>query len=182
MTERELRREYFIWMCQLVYNRRYSKGNYYEDLLSYLNSKPFEYTIDIDGNRAADGEDLRYRFGYERGYPNSMIAAYLDTRPCSILEMMVALAFRCEEHIMEDPDVGNRTGKWFWDMIESLGLRGMTNEDFDPWYVDKVLRKFATRNYDRNGKGGLFTIKNADKDMRTIDIWYQMCFYLDGIL
>lgn len=51
-----------------------------------------------------------------------MIASYLDNRPCSVLEMIIALAIRLEEHIMDDPDIGNRTGQWFWDMIVSLGL------------------------------------------------------------
>ena len=77
--------------------------------------------IPMDGNRAEDGIDLRYRFGHEQHYSDAMVASFLDDRPCSVLEMMIALSIRCEEHIMDDPDVGNRTGQWFWSMIASLG-------------------------------------------------------------
>ena len=111
-----------------------------------------------------------------------MIATYLDDRPCSILEMMIALAIRCEEHIMEDPEIGNRTGQWFWNMIVSLGLGHMTDDYFDLAYVEEAVRRFLNREYSRDGSGGLFTIERCPQDMRRIEIWYQMCMYLQTIL
>ena len=109
-------------MYQLVFDGRYSKRLSYRKLLRELHRIEFTYSIPMDGNRAEDGVDLRYRFGYENGYSSSMISVYLDNRMCSVLEMMIALAIRCEEHIMDDPDIGNRTGQWFWNMIVNLGL------------------------------------------------------------
>lgn len=182
MTQRELNNEYYKWMCKLVCGEQYSKNLSYRKLLRYLHSVEFVYIIDMDGNRAEDGVDLRYRFGYEFGYSDPMIAAYLDNRPCSILEMMVALSIRCEEHIMEDSDIGDRTGQWFWNMIVSLGLGSMTDAKFDENYVEKVVNRFLNREYDRDGKGGLFTVEHCRRDMRSIEIWYQMCWYLDTIL
>lgn len=99
----------------------------------------FTYTIALDGNRYDDGIDLRYRFGNEQGYRDNMIASYLDNRPCSVLEMIIALAIRLEEHIMDDPDIGNRTGQWFWDMIVSLGLGSMDDSKFDKAYAIDVI-------------------------------------------
>lgn len=125
MTKSELNDTYFNWMCQLVFDGRYSKKLSYRRLLKVLHKIEFTYSIPMDGNRAEDGIDLRYRFGYENGYSSSMISAYLDNKTCSVLEMMIALAIRCEEHIMDDPDVGNRTGQWFWNMIVNLGLGSM---------------------------------------------------------
>ena len=58
-------------------------------------------------------------------------------RPCSVLEMMIALSMRCEEQIMDDPDIGNRTGQWFWDMIDNLGLGEHERLKFDGRYVDE---------------------------------------------
>jgi len=52
--------------------------------------------LPMDGNRAEDGIDLRYRFGYEKEYEGSTIASYLDNSPCSVLEMLIALAFRAK--------------------------------------------------------------------------------------
>lgn len=181
MTQKELNQEYFKWMYQLVCGERYSKKLSYRKLLSYLHSVEFVYIIDLDGNRAEDGIDLRYRFGYERGYSDPMIASYLDDRPCSILEMMIALSIRCEEHIMENSDLGDRTGQWFWNMIVSLGLGSMTDARFDDEYVDEVVHRFLNREYERNGKGGLFTIEHCKKDLRSVEIWYQMCWYLNTI-
>jgi hypothetical protein len=154
----------------------------YRQLLSYLHSVDFDYTIPMDGNRAEDGVDLRYRFGYEYDYDGPIIANYLDDRPCSVLEMLVALAIRCEEHIMDDPDIGNRTGKWFWDMIMNLGLHAMDDTRFDKIYVEGIVYRFLDREYGRNGEGGLFTIPNCRRDLRTVEIWYQMCWYLDDII
>lgn len=182
MTKNELNKEYFEWMYQLVCNERYPKRISYRKLLTHLHDIEFTYIIGMDGNRAEDGIDLRYRFGYERQYSRSMIATYLDDRPCSVLEMLTALAIRCEEHIMDDPDIGNRTGQWFWNMISNLGLSSLNDTRFDSEYLNRVITRFLNREYKRNGEGGLFTVKNCKHDLRTVEIWYQMCWYLDDIL
>lgn len=178
MIEDKMNDAYFEWMYQIVCDERDS-GMSYRKLLYLLYDTDFNYTIPMDGNRAEDGIDLRYRFGYENAYEDATIAAYLDDRPCSILEMMVALAIRCEEHIMCDPDIGNRTGQWFWNMIDNLGLSDMDDIGFDKNYVKSAIQKFLNREYKRNGEGGLFTVKHCWKDLRLVEIWYQMCWYLD---
>lgn len=182
MTKDELNNEYFEWMYQLICNEQYSRRLSYRKLLNHLHSIEFVYIIEMDGNRAEDGIDLRYRFGYERQYKGSMFATYLVNRSCSVLEMLIALAIRCEEHIMDDPDVGNRTGQWFWNMIVNLGLGSMNDTKFDKNYVDGVVSRFLNREYKRNGDGGLFTVEHCKHDLRTAEIWYQMCWYLDNIL
>jgi hypothetical protein len=182
MTRDELNNEYFDWMYQLVCNEKYFKGLSHRKLLNYLHGVDFTYTIAMDGNRAEDGTDLRYRFGYERNYPGPMIASYLDDKPCSVLEMLVALTIRCEEHIMDDPDVGNRTGQWFWNMIVNLGLGRMNDLQFSKPQVEAAVSKLLDRRYERTGEGGLFTIKNCNRDLRSVEIWYQLCWYLDEVL
>lgn len=182
MTQDALINEYFEWMYHLVCKNRYTRRRSYRKLLSRLHSIDFIYIIGMDGNRAEDGVNLRYRFGYENGYRDSMIAAYLDNKSCSVLEMLVALAIRCEEHIMEDSDIGDRTGEWFWLMIENLGLRDMNDARFDRRYVDETIDIFLNREYKRNGEGGLFIVKDCHRDLRSVEIWYQMCWYLDKYL
>ena len=158
MTRNELIDQYFDWMYQLVVDNRYSKS--YRKLFARLHDTEFTYTIPEDGNRAEDGIDLRYR---------------------SVLEMMTALALRIEEHIMDDPDIGNRTGQWFWGMLVSLGLGSMYDAKFDRYRVDRTLERLLEREYERNGEGGLFTVNNG-RDMRTTEIWYQMNYYLSEII
>lgn len=180
MTRHELNDKYFSWMYQLVCNdRHYTKS--YEKLLSCLHDIEFIYTIGRDGNRYEDGVELRYRFGYENSYEYSMIAAFLDDRPCSVLEMMVALAIRCEEDIMGDPDFGDRTEEWFWDMITNLGLDDMDDDIFDEQKVRQVVSHMLNHQYRRNGEGGLFRIDNCEYDLRTIEIWYQLNWYLNSL-
>lgn len=182
MTTNELNHAYFVWMCQLVYDKRYFKKFPYGKLLTRLHEIDFNWIIPMDADRAADGTDLRYRFGYENSYDGPTIANGLDNRPCSVLEMMIALAVRCEEHIMENTDEGNRTGQWFWNMIVSLGLGPMTDDRYDQDHVDEIVENFMNRNFKPNGEGGLFTIDDPYRDMRSINIWYQMCLYLDEII
>lgn len=182
MTERELNKEYFEWMCQLVCDEQYCQRLSYRRLLSHLHDIDFQFIIPMDGNRAEDGIELRYRFGYENSYENSMISSLLDNRPCSVLEMIIALAFRCEEQIMNDPSIGNRMGQWFWSMIKNLGLDSMNDSRFDAVYTDDVIFRFMDRKYKRNGEGGLFTVEHGKIDMRSVEIWYQMNWYLDSIL
>lgn len=182
MSTHELGQEYFEWICQLVCNERYSKTLSYRKLLKKLHEYEFIYILSRDGNRADDGIDLRYRFGYERGYEILEITDHLDNKPCSILEMMTALAIRCEEHIMDDPEIGNRTGQWFWNMIVSLGLGSMSDNRFDERYLDNVITRFLNRDYERNGRGGLFIVENTQDDLRNVEIWYQMCWYLNELL
>lgn len=173
MTKNELNNLYFNWMYYLVFNdRRYWK------LMCHLHSINFRYLISMDSNRAEDGTDLRYRFGHENYHDEAMIAAFLDDRPCSVLEMMIALAIRFEEHIMDDPEIGNRVSEWFKTMLYNLGLKHMDDEHYDRRKVEDIIERFLNREYKKNGKGGLFTA-NSDRDMRSVEIWYQMNLYLD---
>lgn len=178
MTRDRLNNAYFDWMYQLVFES-YSRRLSYRKLLQELHRTEFSYVIPMDGNRAEDGVDLRYRFGRSAGYDDAMISTYLDQRPCSVLEMMIALAIRCEEHIMDDPDIGNRTGQWFWNMIVNLGLGSMNDSKFDEDLVEDVIQRFLERRYKRNGEGGLFTVNHCGHNLRSVEIWYQMCWYLD---
>lgn len=182
MTRDEVRNDYFEWLSDLVLDRSYSDYISYEKLLMYLHSVEFRWTIPKDQNRADDGEALRYRFSVEhgQGYPVDLILGYLDT-PCSVLEMMVALALRCEETIMDDPNVGNRTSQWFWGMVTSLGLGSMTDNRFDKRFVMDTIERFLDRKYEPNGKGGLFTMRHTNCDLRKVEIWIQLCWYLDEI-
>ena len=174
--------DYFDWLLRLITGRVKSKIVNYRTLLLYLHDVDFEYSIVDDSNRAADGMALRWRYIVETGKQG--IADRVNeclSRPCSVLEMMIALAVRCEETIMDDPLVGNRTSQWFWGMITNLGLGDMYNNRFNEEYVDGVINIFLNRRYRPDGKGGLFTIRGCCDDLRSIDIWSQLCWYLDSI-
>lgn len=182
MTEDQLNCEYLEWMYQIVCDDQYTKNLSYRKLFTYLYDTEFEYTRPMDGNRYEDGIDLRYKFGRSRGIADRMIAAYLDTRPCSVLEMMIALSIRLETNIMCNEDLGDRVGQWFWEMIVNLDLGHMNDRNFDENHFENVMTIFMNHEYDRDGKGGLFRTTDRSKDMRKLDIWYQMHAYLNDVL
>ena len=37
------------------------------------------------------------------------------------------------------------------------------------------------REYEPNGKGGLFTIRGCEEDLTEVEIWYQLNWYLNTI-
>ena len=171
---------YFTWLYDLMCRHRFAEGFSYIKLFRRLYKTRFIYGIPNDRNRASDGITLRYRFTYDYAGEASASDSYPDN-PCSVLEMMVALAIRCEKDIMDDPYKGDRTRQWFWRMIVSLGLNGMNDDYYDESTVDDILYRFLWRRYKKTGEGGLFTIKNCEQDLRDTEIWIQMLWYLDSI-
>lgn len=166
---------YFEWMFDLVCEGRYAETISYKKLLTYLHNVEFTYSMSKDADRAADGVELRYRFAYDTGY----ICAedYLEG-PCSVLEMMIALAIRCEE-VMDDTAYGDRTAQWFWKMIINLGLGDMLDSRFDEYHVEAVIDRFLNREFEPDGRGGLFKVRRCDYDLRHVEIWKAMCWMLD---
>lgn len=179
MTKSEIENEYFEWMYDLVCNGRYEKENSYRKLLEHLHEIEFTYIIPKDENRATDGENLRYRFAYFYDYPAAVET--MLSGPSSVLEMMIALAIRCED-IMDDPSVGDRTGQWFWKMITNLGLGGMYDSRYDRKEVNNIIEIFLNREYESDGSGGLFRIKNCKHDLRKFEIWICALWYLDTMV
>lgn len=179
MRDEEIINEYFDWLYDIVCADRYSSDLTYRKLLMFLHDQEFTWIIKKDRNRAADGVDLRYRFAQERGYQR--VPACLD-KPCSVLEMMIALSLRCEETIMDDPQFGNRTGQWFWKMIVNLGLGYMNDKRFDKNEAGAIVLRLLNRDFNSDGSGGLFTIRNCEYDLRDVEIWTTMLWWLDSII
>lgn len=169
---------YFNWLCEYAYRGRNRGFTSYRKLLSHLHDTVFIWSkhIPMDENRASDGISLRRRFAleHELGYE---VYDYLNG-PCSVLEMMLALAIRCEEDYMDDPQIGDRTSQWFWHMIINLELGSMDDEKYDSEYVETCILRFLNRQYEPDGRGGLFRIRNSTDDLRKIELWVQCNWYL----
>lgn len=177
---RDIENEYFNWLCHIVCGDDRFRLKSYCNLLNVLYDREFVWYIPNDENRAEEGITLRSRFACDIGYDQNEIFICMSG-PCTVLEMMVALAIRCEENIMDDPEIGDRTTQWFWGMVCSLGLLDMCDGYFNINNVDHILDIFLDRQYSRTGEGGLFTIKNCTSDLRDIEIWHQLCWYLDNL-
>lgn len=173
---RKLSKEYYDWLVRMIDIQEHFE---YSSLLRALHSREFFWSVPMDKNRAIDGEYLRRRFAREC---NKSLRYIEDTftDPCSVLEMMIGLAVRCEEHIMHDPAYGDRTSIWFWEMISNLNLLEQTDDVFNHEIVDTIIDRLLERSYSRDGSGGLFTV-NKDVDMRRTEIWYQLNYYLNEL-
>lgn len=179
MTQYDILNHYFEWLCNSVCGDRILGGPSYRKLLMHLHSTQFYYSIPKDEDRYNAGVDLRWRFICANNY--SVEALGELEGPCSVLEMMIALAIYCEEHIMDDPSYGDRTGQWFWGMVTNLGLGASYDGNFDRSYVEEVITRFLDRKYEPDGKGGLFRIRNCKDDLRRVEIFHQLCWYLNSI-
>lgn len=179
MIKKELENEYFEWLVDMVCHDKFAIEISFRKLLMHLHMREFAYMIPNDKNRANDGVKLRRRFFLDSGLNDD--SEYLDG-PCSVLEMMIALAIRCEETIMDDPKFGNRTSHWFWGMVVNMGLGSMTDDQYNKRAVDEAIDILINREYEPDGTGGLFRVRNCKHDLRDVEIWYQLCWYLDGLI
>lgn len=179
MRLNDIPRLYFCWLSTLIFG---DKRHRYSKLLDILHVTPFRYVLEMDKNRMMDGAALRYRFGHENDISGDFISEAMEAIPCSVLEIMTALCIRCGEQIIDDIDIQPFMKRMFMDMLDSLGLAEQTDICFDSAYCADILERFLDRRYSRDGRGGLFVISRPGVDMCTVDIWYQMCFYLDRMI
>lgn len=159
--------EYFSWLLNFIETyyvdiRRYSR------LLMYLFDKEFIWMIPNDSNRALDAMELRFEF--LNGYQNEEI----DSRPCSVLEVLIRLAMDWEHEITYDFHKGDRSSKWFWVMIGNLGLLEFPDTDFNVEEVDEIVNIWLNRSYQKNGEGGIFPVKSGNVDQTKVEIWLQL--------
>lgn len=125
-----------------------------------------------------DGISFRRQFAWANQYSYATI----DEHPLlgnelsygtRILEMMVSLANKMEETLM-DNWIEDRTYVWFWNMIRSLGLISFDDYQFDSDAVDRILDRFMSGLYSPNGHGDLFTIQELGYDCRDHQIYDKM--------
>ena len=162
---------YFEWLSAMLITDSNIRDSYQKVLLGLFET-PFEYSIKYDENRADDGEQLRSMYEEETGEWCNNYSS------CSVLEMLGALALRWETEFMYDPEEGNRTSVWFMEMLENMGLLGMDDWHFDYDRFEEIMDRLNNRRYDRDGYGGPFYIANFGRDMRKMELWYQLNFYI----
>lgn len=158
---------YFMYLCSLVDHGEEDYSGLLRQLHNMEMSCDTTCIVDNDHNRIQDGINLRTR--YDNEYVHE------DDDVCSVLEFLIALAFRIEDVS------GNDYVYSFWEMIENLGLIDMDDSNIDPGTrstIDDKIAILLNREYSRDGIGGLFPLDNAEEDQRKVEIWYQMQAYL----
>lgn len=172
-------RVYFEWMLGRVCSSGH-KAKKYTHLFEVLHSRMFKCSIALDENRESDGEDLRYRFGYENDLDQARVAYYLDHGTASVLEVLVAMAMRMDDIMYdESPE------RWFWDMMESMDLirwdnRHMDSDIYAEEQINENIDIFLNREFDPvTGEGSPFTVKNnRGQNLREVEFWCLAMWHL----
>lgn len=175
MNDKFILNDYFDWLYFMVVGD--PVNNHYRRLLEMLHSMEFKYFVDYDENRAFDGMNLRWYYVDDGG--DDKILRWKE--PCTVLEMLIALAMNM------DKTVGDTEGEldirhWFWMMLDNLDLAWMTDDKYDKTYIYGRVAMFLDRRYEPNGDGNIIYIPDCEEDLREVEIWWQMCWYLDSIL
>ena len=156
-----IRNEYFLWLLKRV-DVGYVNIRRYVNLLEYLYEYDYTWVLPLDGNLASNGLDLRYEFNPDMD---------LGVKPCSVLEMLVSLSWSWDRDITYDYSEGDRSGLWFWVMVENLGLLECPDDEYE---IDKKLDIWLNRKFDYDGKGSPFPLDDPKRDQRKIIIWLQV--------
>lgn len=162
--------DYIEWLCTERLRLEADEIKLYFKLFGCLLNIEFSSGHPNDSRREGEGLILREDFEYETGL-------YLEglCPRCSFLEMLVALAYRCERQLMRSSYYGDRTSKWFFDMIKSLGLIDCTGPKWSSStasYIDTVCKEMMNR------KRCLFEYKGSKKNINE-EIWRQLCSYIN---
>lgn len=172
-------RDYGNWLLDLVGFDSSRKG--YLQLMHNLHFVEFKELIKHDRNRIKDGQELRKDYYDLTGValwelPNHDIPERLIVN-ASVLEVLIALAFRIENEYIGDPADPNPE-MIFWEMICNLGLQKYVGKYYDEHSVCDILETWISRRYSYNGRGGIFPLEYPKRDQRQIEIWDQMMAYL----
>lgn len=185
---------YFNWLCEMVHVDNYCGKTWYV-LAKILHNIEFYWILPNDENRAIHGIKLRQVWmenieeqAEDLGVGHPMFPLDSLTGPCSVFEMLVGLAISIESEIMMNPEKGNRTAVWFWEMIHNLIYNYRTIDDFSDDYISEthnevihiMAQKMLDREYGYCGEcGGLFPLQATDEDQREVEIWYQAQHWLE---
>lgn len=174
MPLEELDEQYLEWLySQVASVKTRPRARTYWKLFEQLYGVIFVAIVPHDENRIADGKDLRYEFLAER----EDLQGDLDwmRSPCSMLELFIILARELAFQEDDAPLV------WFWHLIETLGLKQFNDREHDT-HAEEVIAttidRVIWRNYEPSGHGGLFPLRNPDRDQRKVELWYQLNAYL----
>lgn len=177
---------YLGWLISEIH------GEEYTFLLKKLSEIDFYWSdrIPIDENRAKDGLALRDEYdilAVSEGWEDRK-SGYSDEdrveKPCSVLEMMIAMAQRIENDTMSD-GIMDRSVEWFWVMIGNLNLDFLTDlaMSYDGMcYAEMVILRWLDRQFGPDGRGSPYPTRRFGRqyeDLRNTDIYTSFQWYLN---
>lgn len=162
-----LKRKYLKYLMERV-----EVPSMYAGLCETLLMVEFEPVIGNDSDRCVDGLDIRREF--EGGDYSTELS---DESPCSVLEMLVALAERTA-NLMYEGGEGESPGHYFWVFMRNLGLDKMKDTgDFrkKQRLIVEILEQFMDPEC---SDVEIVSIKHPPKRWTNLEIWKKVNWFL----
>lgn len=178
---------YLKWLLRLINADNY-KGKSYIKLCSLLNKVPFEPVIKLDENRLSDVQSLlreTYIQSQSDWYRlNEQFDEIMELPKCpvSFLELIISLAMRIDLDFMREINGIDNTRIYFWILVRNLGILEFDDEHWGEDAIISIVNRLnivQDRKYDFNGNGGLFPLEHAEMDQRNVQIWNQLCQFVN---
>lgn len=178
-TSKEARPEYIEYTFWLLSNLMSDEDhNTYYFLGLVLNGIEFYYTMPEDENRALDGISLRK--SYSNNTEDDIFG--IMSCGCTALELLVALSMHMN-NITYYP--GDNESAWFWIMLENLDIK-ISDKDWPKQdsldIIKSNLSRWFDRKFTKKGKGSPFPMKKCQEDLRHVNMWDHMQWYIGEIL
>lgn len=163
---------YFNWLCAKVLQVRHPTPSLSFDILfRTLHNLEFVWLLSGDDNRAEDGKELRREFLIMGDIPDDV--EWRTQVPCSVFEMLIGFSTRA------DKNTGTPAKQWFWEFLTNLGLAEVSDASgVEPLEIEDTIERFLWRTYGPEGDGGLFPLRDPQRDQTELEILDQFCDYL----
>lgn len=155
----------------------------YMKLIEHLFNYEYFWIDDLDENLNEHGLNLREKFFDSSIAGRRMRDDYGDIDvPCSVLEMLISLAINAENTVMSNDYYGDRTGVWFWTMLERLELLRYDDRRFDEDAVDEIVDRLLNKKENLDGTFGPFALENTSKFfVKNMSFWKQTMIYMSSV-
>lgn len=163
---------YLQYLYESVGLPRRGRDRTYWALIRQMYSTEFTWRMTKDRSRADDGKAIRWEFVEAAGLPK--VEANWLYRPCTFLEMMIAVARRLSTLTSEN------AAWWFSQLLFNTSFSVFNDEHYDGQSetIAGMMDTIIWRRYTPNGEGGLFPLRNPAEDQRNVEIWYQLNAWL----
>lgn len=176
---------YLNYLLRLINADNYREKSYTK-LCSLLYKIPFKPILTLDNNRSYDVQSLiretfiQSQSEWYRLENDELIM--LPNLPISFLELIISLAMRIDMDFMREVNEVDNSRVYFWIIIKNLGFLVYDDEHWGEDSIISIVNRLnivQDRKYDFDGNGGLFPLKNAKEDQRNVQIWNQLCQFVN---
>lgn len=163
-----------LYLAWLTENFCKCKDAKYTRLLQKFWEKEFYSLIPHDEDRGKDGLAYREKWSAETGLES-------DFGCPRVLEVLIGLSERIHSQLWG----GQYADKWsrtdiFWKLVGNLKVL-----QYDDSYlggisepVGNMLENWLERKYSKDGTGGIFVVKDVEKNFKKLNLWDQMQIFV----